>query len=392
MNILYNSGEDFFPAPLNSPDYPAVVHVVYFHFAFLPHFILLHRKVFRMIKPQEKLQRELAGAPEIIRQYLGYLQTIKGKSVLTVLEYYTDLRTFFRYIKQANRLVPPDVPFEKINIDDVDLNLIQTITLTQVYEYMNYLGVERQNNAATRSRKVSSLRTFFKYLTNKVNLLEKNPIEELETPKQKKALPKYLSLEQSLDLLSQVEGENAERDYCILTLFLNCGMRLSELVGINLSDVNHQEQTLRILGKGNKERIVYLNDACQDAIKRYLAVRPRDGLKADSRNALFISREHQRISPKTIQYIVKKYLKQIGLDGTGYSVHKLRHTAATLMYQHGNVDIRVLKDILGHENLGTTEIYTHLSNQQMEDAVESNPLSRVKQRRLNRKSDSSSQS
>lgn len=345
-----------------------------------------------MIKPQEKLQRELAGAPEIIRQYLGYLQTIKGKSVLTVLEYYTDLRTFFRYIKQANRLVPPDVPFEKINIDDVDLNLIQTITLTQVYEYMNYLGVERQNNAATRSRKVSSLRTFFKYLTNKVNLLEKNPIEELETPKQKKALPKYLSLEQSLDLLSQVEGENAERDYCILTLFLNCGMRLSELVGINLSDVNHQEQTLRILGKGNKERIVYLNDACQDAIKRYLAVRPRDGLKADSRNALFISREHQRISPKTIQYIVKKYLKQIGLDGTGYSVHKLRHTAATLMYQHGNVDIRVLKDILGHENLGTTEIYTHLSNQQMEDAVESNPLSRVKQRRLNRKSDSSSQS
>ena len=238
------------------------------------------------MKPQQKLQRELAGAPEIIRQYLGYLQTIKGKSVLTVLEYYTDLRTFFRYIKQANHLVPPDISFEEIPIDDVDLDLIQTITLTQVYEYMNYLGVERQNNAATRSRKVSSLRTFFKYLTNKINLLEKNPIEELETPKQKKALPKYLSLEQSLDLLSRVEGENAERDYCILTLFLNCGMRLSELVGINLSDVNHQEQTLRILGKGNKERIVYLNEACRDAIKRYLAVRPHDGLKADSRNAL----------------------------------------------------------------------------------------------------------
>ena len=169
-------------------------------------------------------------------------------------------------------------------------------------------------------------------------------------------------------------------------------MRLSELVGINLSDVNHQEQTLRILGKGNKERIVYLNEACRDAIKRYLAVRPHDGLKADSRNALFISREHQRISPKTVQFIVKKYLKQMGLDGTGYSVHKLRHTAATLMYQHGNVDIRVLKDILGHENLGTTEIYTHLSNQQMENAVESNPLSRVRQRRQAKKSNSSPES
>ena len=189
------------------------------------------------MKPQVKLQEELAGAPEILRQYLGYLQTIKGKSVLTVLEYYSDLRTFFRYLKQRNHLVAPDVPFEKIDISDVDLDLIRTVTLTQIYEYMNYLGVERSNSAATRSRKVSSLRTFFKYLTNKVNKLEVNPVEELETPKLKKALPKYLSLEQSLDLLSKVDGPYAERDYCILTLFLNCGMRLSELVGINLSDV-----------------------------------------------------------------------------------------------------------------------------------------------------------
>lgn len=333
------------------------------------------------MKPQVKLQEELAGAPEILRQYLGYLQTIKGKSVLTVLEYYSDLRTFFRYLKQRNHLVAPDVPFEKIDISDVDLDLIRTVTLTQIYEYMNYLGVERSNSAATRSRKVSSLRTFFKYLTNKVNKLEVNPVEELETPKLKKALPKYLSLEQSLDLLSKVDGPYAERDYCILTLFLNCGMRLSELVGINLSDVQRGSESLRIVGKGNKERMVYLNEACRDAIDRYLAVRPHDGLRPEDKNALFISHQKKRISPKTVQYLVKKYLNEIDLGGEGYSVHKLRHTAATLMYQHGNVDIRVLKDILGHENLGTTEIYTHLSNQQISDAMQANPLSKVKSRK-----------
>lgn len=333
------------------------------------------------MKPQVKLQEELAGAPEILRQYLGYLQTIKGKSVLTVLEYYSDLRTFFRYLKQKNHLVAPDVPFEKIDISDVDLDLIRTVTLTQIYEYMNYLGVERSNSAATRSRKVSSLRTFFKYLTNKVNKLEVNPVEELETPKLKKALPKYLSLEQSLDLLSKVDGPYAERDYCILTLFLNCGMRLSELVGINLSDVQRGSESLRIVGKGNKERMVYLNEACRDAIDRYLAVRPHDGLRPEDKNALFISHQKKRISPKTVQYLVKKYLNEIDLGGEGYSVHKLRHTAATLMYQHGNVDIRVLKDILGHENLGTTEIYTHLSNQQISDAMQANPLSKVKSRK-----------
>lgn len=323
-------------------------------------------------------QQDMAEAPEIIREFLGYLQTVKGKSPKTVQEYYLDLRTFFRYIKRKRGMVPETTPFEEIKIDDVDLELIKTISLTQVYEYMNFLSTERGNKAATRSRKVSSLRTFFKYLTNKVNKLKFNPVEELETPKQKKALPKYLSLEQSLELLSKVEGPTAERDYCILTLFLNCGMRLSELVGINVSDVRTGSGTLRIVGKGDKERIVYLNDACRDAIDRYLAVRPKEGLK--DRNALFISKQNKRISPKTVQYIVKKYLAEINLSGAGYSVHKLRHTAATLMYQHGNVDIRVLKDILGHENLGTTEIYTHLSDMQMEDAVKANPLAGVKRR------------
>ncbi len=318
----------------------------------------------------------MAEAPPVIKEFLGYVGTIKEKSPKTVDEYYLDLRTFFRYIKKSRNLVPPETDFEEISISDIDLDLIKTITLTHVFEYMNYLSTERQNKASTRSRKVSSLRTFFKYLTNKTGKLAVNPVQELETPKQRKALPKYLTLEQSLELLSKVDGPTKERDYCILTLFLNCGMRLSELVGLNLSDVRHGTSTVRIVGKGNKERIVYLNDACLDAIDRYVAVRPNDALI--DKNALFISKQKKRISPKTVQYLVKKYLSEIELGNL--SVHKLRHTAATLMYQHGHVDIRVLKDILGHENLGTTEIYTHLSDEQMANAAKANPLSKVKQR------------
>ncbi|QEY34070.1 tyrosine recombinase XerC [Caproiciproducens galactitolivorans] len=318
----------------------------------------------------------LAEAPPIIKEFLGYMGTIRGKSPKTVEEYYFDLRTFFRYIKQKRNLVPPNTKFEEIRISDVDLALIKTITLTNVYEYMNFLATERNNLASTRSRKVSSLRTFFKYLTNKTGKLDTNPVQELETPKAKKSLPKYLTLEQCLELLSKVDGSTKERDYCILVLFLNCGMRLSELVSLNLNDVNHNKKTIRIVGKGNKERIVYLNEACIDAINRYITVRPKDALI--DKNALFISKQRKRISPKTVQYLVKKYLSEIELED--YSVHKLRHTAATLMYQHGHVDIRVLKDILGHENLGTTEIYTHLSNEQMANASEANPLSHVKQR------------
>lgn len=243
---------------------------------------------------------------------------------------------------------------------------------------MNFLSSERGNGSATRSRKVSSLRSFFKFLTNKTGKLKVNPVEELETPKLKKSLPKYLTLEQSMELLSKVEGKTKERDYCILVLFLNCGMRLSELVGLNLYDIHLTGPTVKITGKGNKERIVYLNDACLDAINKYLKVRPKEGLI--DKNALFISGQRKRISPKTVQYLVKKYLAEINLGGPGYSAHKLRHTAATLMYQHGHVDIRVLKDILGHENLGTTEIYTHISSDQMANAANANPLSQVKQR------------
>lgn len=318
----------------------------------------------------------LAECPLILREFLGYTETIKGKSPRTVEQYYMDLLIFFRYIKQKRGLVPPKTEFEQIPISDVDLSLIETITLTDVYEYMNYVAAVRSNHEAARARKSSSLRSFFKYLTSKTGQLKVNPVQELDSPKLKKSLPKYLTLEQSLDLLQSVDGDYKERDFCMLTLFLNCGLRLSELVGLNLQDIR-SDNTMRVLGKGNKERVLYLNDACTNAIQAYLAVRPRDGVI--DRNALFISRQKNRISPKTVQYIVKKYLGDIGIGGAGYSVHKLRHTAATLMYQNG-VDIRVLKDVLGHENLGTTQIYTHLSSKLMEDAVRSNPLANVNQR------------
>lgn len=320
---------------------------------------------------------QINNAPPIIKDYLLYMQTVKGKSVKTIDEYYTDLRTFFRFIKVSRGLVGSDIPYTEISINDIDIDLIKTVTLTDIYEFMNYALRERSNNNSTRARKSSSLRGFFGYLTLKKHLLETDPTKELEIPKKKKSMPKYLTLEQSIELLNAVDGKYKERDYCILTLFLNCGLRLSELVGLNFSDIR-TDNTMRVLGKGNKERIVYLNSACINAINEYKKVRPVDGVK--DKNALFISRNNNRVSPKTVQAMVYKYLEKIGLDSQGYSCHKLRHTAATLMYQQGGVDIRVLKEVLGHENLGTTEIYTHLSSKQLEDAANKNPLSNIKKK------------
>lgn len=320
-----------------------------------------------------------AEMPQIVRQYALYYRNIKGRAQKTVDEYCMDLRTFFRFMKRFRGLVPKDKPLEEIQIQDIDLEFIRTITTMDIFEFMNFVADERSNMSSTRQRKSSSLKSFFGYLSIHEGLLDTNPTENLTPPKKAKKLPRYLSLEQSIELLNAVEGPDKERDYCILTLFLNCGMRLSELVSINLTDVIHNNSTLRIVGKGNKERIVYLNDACLSAIESYVRVRPKDDVK--DRNALFLSNRGMRISPKTVQAMVNKYLAKIGLGGAGYSVHKLRHTAATLMYRHGHVDIRVLQDILGHENLGTTEIYTHTSSTQMEDAVNSNPLSKVQQKK-----------
>lgn len=316
-------------------------------------------------------------APQVILDYIYYLQTIRNKSQKTVNEYYLDLRMFFRFIKQKRHLVPDDVDFNDIKIDDINIDLVRSISLNDAYEYMDFLARERENSSTSRARKCSSLKGYFKFLFKNKHSINENPMDTLDIPKKKKVLPKYLTLEQSLELLDAVEGKYKERDYCIITLFLNCGLRVSEMAGLNYSDIRG-DNTMRVVGKGNKERIIYLNDACMDAVKAYMKVRPVD---VKDKRALFISRNNNRMSVKTIQAMVYKYLAKIGLDAQGYSCHKLRHTAATLMYQHGGVDIRVLKDVLGHENLGTTEIYTHLSSEQMKDAAERNPLSRVKSKK-----------
>lgn len=327
--------------------------------------------------------------PYVVQEYAMYLRNIRGLSAKTVDEYCMDLRTFFRFLKWNQGLAPKECPMEEITVQDIDVEFLRKIRTYDIFEFMNFVADTRNNMSSTRQRKSSSLKSFFKYLTVHEKLLEENPTENLTPPKKKKALPHYLSLEQSIELLNAVDGPDQERDRCILTLFLNCGMRLSELVGINISDVIHNNSTIRILGKGNKERIVYLNQACLEAIDSYLAVRPKDGVI--DRNALFLSNRKTRISPKTVQFLVKKYLDKIGLSGPGYSVHKLRHTAATLMYRYGNVDIRVLQDILGHANLGTTEIYTHTSSSQMEEAINSNPLAKVTEKKKHKPDSDSGQ-
>ena len=325
-----------------------------------------------------------ADAPRVLRDFLTYISTIQGKSAKTAHEYYLDLRLFFRVLKHNKRLVPQDMPVDQIPIDDIDVDFLRAVTLSDAYDYLEYMSGERptqQNSAATeyglnsvsRARKVSAIRSFFRYLTDKKHLLEVNPVSNLESPTIRKSLPVYLTADDSVRLLEAVQGEYAERDFCILTLFLNCGLRVSELVGLNLSDF--QGDTVRVLGKGNKERTVYLNDACRLALENYLPRRltPHERDK----NALFISRNHNRINVQTVKWLVKKYLGQAGLDTQKYSAHKLRHTAATLMYQNG-VDIRTLQSILGHTSVNTTMIYTHIEDSSLREAAAKNPLASVK--------------
>lgn len=313
----------------------------------------------------------LTSMPVLVQDYLNYLISTKGKSDLTVQGYALDIQIFFRFMMIRRGIVPEDTPFNEIDIHTLDLDFMQSIRLEDAYAFLAYCQRERKNSAAARARKAVSIKRFFRYLSLDQRYMERNPLQDLESPKLKKSQPKYLTLDQSLDLLQCIDGNFRERDYCMITLFLNCGLRLSELVGLNLSDIR-SDNTMRIVGKGNKERTVYLNSACQSALRRYLQVRPADGLQ--DRNALFISRNHRRISVRAVQEIVEKFLKKAGLSDQGFSVHKLRHTAATLMYQHGHVDVLLLKEILGHENLSTTEIYTHVADSQLRSAVEANPL------------------
>ncbi|NLB80399.1 MAG: tyrosine recombinase XerC [Clostridiaceae bacterium] len=312
------------------------------------------------------------GAPQVLSDFLSYIDTVKGKSLNTSKEYFYDIRTFLRFLKVHKKLVPDNTDFNCINIDDVTIQMLSDVTLSDLYEYLAYTNRIRGNTAASRARKVSSLKTFYKYLTTKKNYFSNNPAKDLETPKIGKTLPKYLDLNSSKALLSAADGVN-KRDYCMLTLLLNCGLRLSELIGINISDI--KTTTLTVTGKGNKQRTVYLNEACIKAIKIYLEVRPKDKVK--DRDALFLNKNNQRIGARGVQLMVKKYLNLAGLDTKKYSTHKLRHTAATLLYRHGNVDIRVLQEILGHENLSTTQIYTHTESSQLQDAINKNPLSGI---------------
>lgn len=320
-------------------------------------------------------KEEFYKLPKSVVEFLNYLSVIKGKSELTVLEYASDLRLFFRFMLIYRGIVLKDTEFEKIEIAFIDLDFIKTVTISDAYAFLSYCKDERRNDSASRARKASSLRAYFKYLSVKTKQIEENPMQELESPKLKKSLPKYLSLDESVQLLDSVDGKFKERNYCILTLFLNCGLRLSELCALNYSDIK-SDGTMKVTGKGNKERTIYLNEMCIDAVKQYMKVRPVDGVK--DKNALFLSNRKSRISPKTVQHIVNNYLEKSGLGDRGYSAHKLRHTAATLMYQKGGVDVLLIKDILGHENLSTTEIYTHVVDSQLKDAVSSNPLNQLK--------------
>lgn len=316
--------------------------------------------------------------PEYLNDFLDYMITIQNKSPNTVKEYNYDLAAFLKFIKMHFHLTD-ETDLEKINYDDITLDTIKKIKLNDLHSFLAYLTENFKSKAATRSRKVSSLRMFFNYLCVK-NIIEINPTQNLETPKLDKRLPKYLTLEQSKKLLEVSDNEdnrNCERDHAITTLFLNCGLRLSELVNINIKDINFEECQMNVIGKGNKERVIYLNKACTKAINEYLAVRPQTGIKKDNKDsdkALFLSERRQRIGRRTVQEIIYKELRLAGIDSAKYSVHKLRHTAATLMYQYGGVDIRALQELLGHESISTTEIYTHVSNEQVRNAVERNPL------------------
>jgi integrase/recombinase XerD len=313
--------------------------------------------------------------PDIVIEFLNYMMTIKNKSAKTISEYHYDLRTFLRYIKLVKHNANEN-DFENIQVNDISIDDIKSIDLTDLYSFMAFVSRERNNSAVTRARKVASLKSFYNYLHKKLKIIDYNPASDLDSPKIVKRLPKYLNLDESIKLLESVTGKkNVERDYAILVLFLNCGLRLSELVGINMNDI--RGDTLTVIGKGNKERTIYLNQACQDAINAYMPHRKKMKNVKDPK-ALFVSERKNRISPKTVQYLVKKYIKTAGLDPDKYSPHKLRHTAATLMYKHGNVDIRALQAILGHESIATTEIYTHIDKQQLREAVNSNPLASVK--------------
>ena len=313
--------------------------------------------------------------PDFLNSFLDYNITILNKSPNSVKEYNYDISNFLKFIKSGKKN-----DFKNINISTMSIDELKKISLEDIHSYIAYMATALNSKPTTRARKVYSIKVILTYLNIKEKLIENNPAQYLETPKLGKRVPKYLSLDESKKLLKasqDKDNRNNKRDFAITTLFLNCGMRLSELVGINISNINFSECKLNVIGKGNKERTIYLNKACINAINNYLECRPKVAVKFDSRDALFLSERKERISNRTVQAIIRKELQKAGLDINKYSVHKLRHTAATLMYQYGEVDIRALQELLGHESISTTEIYTHVENIQVRNAVESNPLANL---------------
>ncbi len=326
-----------------------------------------------------KKHGDFSDCPELVIMYLRDIQTIRGLSARTVNGYYIDLRIFFKYVKVLHKLTTATFDeLQDVDIKDIDLGFIKKISSNDIYEFLHFVTRSRENNPAARARKLSSLKGFFKYICNKRKLLDVNPTDDIDSPAQKKRLPKYLTLNDSMKLLQNISSDFYERDFCIIMLFLNCGMRLSELISINHTDINYDDNTLRIIGKGDKERIVYLNSACVEAIN-VLIEENKGVIKLQEKKALFISKKTgKRLSARRVQQIVESCLAAAGLSGRGYSPHKLRHTAATMMYQEGNVDMLALKEILGHAHVSTTEIYTHLSSQHLKNAAEASPFSKVK--------------
>lgn len=317
--------------------------------------------------------------PKCLLDFLNYLKIIKGKSPNTIKAYKTDLILFFKFMKLYKGLINnKEIKFEQIPIHDIDNNFLKKIKLSDFYAFLSFVEKYRFNSAYARARKVATLKSFFKFLTSKAKIIQENPTTDLESPKINKRNPIYLTLDESKKLLNSIDGPNKERDYCIITLFLNCGMRLSELCSINVSMI--KGDIMNIIGKGNKERTIYLNAACLKSISMYLPIREVQLSKAkniskEDKDALFLSNRAKRINKRTVELIVKKYIRKAGLDVNKYTPHKLRHTAATLMYKYGNVDIRSLQQILGHENISTTQIYTHVDDENLRQAVKSNPLS-----------------
>ena len=321
--------------------------------------------------------------PTVLQDYAAYTATIKGNSEKTICEYLLDLRTFFRFylMKKSGKDLDLD-EFEKLSISNIDETDVQSVSQRLIIEFLMYAGFERENSTTTRMRKLSSLRSFYHYAYTKRHIVDSNPTADIDSPKKARTLPKYLTVEEAVHLLetvrSDTESKTVIRDFSIITLFLNTGMRLSELVGLNLTSFNSDLSSVKVLGKGNKERVIFLNQAARSAVEDYLRIRLDPKFIHTSDKAFYLSGRQQRISAKTVQWIVNRYLNMAGFGPKKLSVHKLRHTAATLMYQSGKVDIRVLKDILGHEQLNTTQIYTHVVDRNLEEAMEQNPLADIK--------------